>query len=179
MSFNGNKIITTGGGGAIVTNDEGLARRAKHLTTTAKLPHPWEFVHDEIGFNFRLPSLNAALGCAQIEQLAERLIEKRRLAQRYIEAFSDINGARIFKEPAGAQSNYWLNTMLLDERFVEKKDEVIISLRKHNIYARPAWTLIHKLPMYSRHPRANLDVAEKLGSRIINIPSSARLGGRK
>ena len=115
LSFNGNKTITTGGGGAILTNSESLARHAKHLTTTAKLPHAWEFRHDEIGYNYRMPNINAALGCAQLEQLPAKLAAKRELFSRYHAAFAGIKGVTLFKEPQNCQSNYWLQTLLLDE----------------------------------------------------------------
>ena len=115
LSFNGNKIVTTGGGGAILTNDEELGRRAKHITTTAKLPHKWAFVHDEVGFNYRLPNLNAALGCAQLEQLDGFLASKRRLAAAYQRAFAGVPGVQFSREPEGTTSNYWLNAILLDE----------------------------------------------------------------
>ena len=114
LSFNGNKVITTGGGGAILTNDELLARKAKHLTTTAKVPHQWEYIHDQIAYNYRLPNINAAMGCAQLEQLPDFLKKKRALAERYRQAFKDIEGVSFFTEPEFARSNYWLNVLLLD-----------------------------------------------------------------
>jgi perosamine synthetase len=175
LSFNGNKIITTGGGGAILTDDKTLARRAKHLTTTAKLPHRWEFNHDEVGYNFRLPNLNAALGCAQLEQLDGFVDRKRSLADRYREALADISGVRLFVEPEGARSNYWLNTLLLNQDEAGQRDQVLSALNAAGLMARPAWTLLHRLPMYEQCPRGTLAVAEDLVQRIINVPSSSRL----
>jgi perosamine synthetase len=177
LSFNGNKIITTGGGGAIVTNDEALSRRAKHLTTTAKVPHRWAFFHDEVGYNYRLPNINAALGCAQFEQLAERVASKRRLAQRYFEAFAGFAGACILREANGSESNYWLNTLILDRSKAGRRDAVLDALNGAGLMARPIWTLMHRLPMYAACPRGHLAVAEDMETRIINLPSSARLVG--
>lgn len=176
LSFNGNKIVTTGGGGAIVTNDEALARRAKHLTTTAKRPHKWEFDHDEIAFNYRLPNLNAALGCAQLAQLPGRIAQKRRLAGRYLDAFADCPVARIFAEPAGCESNYWLNTLMLEPAHAGDRDRVLAVLNDAGLMSRPVWTPMHRLSMYRDCPRADLSVAEDLAARIINLPSSAKLG---
>jgi perosamine synthetase len=178
LSFNGNKIVTTGGGGAILTNDEELGRRAKHLTTTAKLPHKWAFVHDEIGFNYRLPNLNAALGCAQLEQLDGFLASKRKLAAAYQRAFSDIPGARFSREPDGTTSNYWLNAILLDEIHAERRDDVLAALNDAGFGARPAWTLMHKLPMFAQSPRGDLGTAESIERRLINLPSSASIRAR-
>ena len=176
LSFNGNKIVTTGGGGAILTDDGELARRAKHLTTTAKLPHRWAFEHDEIGYNYRLPNLNAALGCAQLEQLEDFVERKRRLADRYRAAFGHVPGIRVFAEPQGARSNYWLNALMLDESATDQRDELLDALNNAGVMSRPAWTLLHRLPMYCQCPRGSLHVAESLSRRIVNVPSSARLG---
>jgi perosamine synthetase len=175
LSFNGNKIATTGGGGAILTNDKGLGELAKHLTTTAKLPHRWAFVHDQVGYNYRLPNINAALGCAQLEQLPSFLKKKRALAERYREKLADIEGVRFFTEPAFAQSNYWLNVLLLNSNVADRRDAVLDLMNDDGIMARPAWTLMHRLPMYQDCSRMNLDVAEKLERQIINLPSSAFL----
>jgi predicted outer membrane repeat protein len=125
LSFNGNKTITTGGGGAILTNDDVLARRAKHLTTTAKVPHTWEFVHDEIGYNYRMPNINASLGCAQLERLPEMLLAKRNLFDRYANAFTSIPEVNLLKEPAGTSSNYWLQTLILESSQAHLRDEII------------------------------------------------------
>lgn len=175
LSFNGNKIITTGGGGAILTADAGLARRAKHLTTTAKLPHRWEYVHDQVGFNYRLPNLNAALGCAQLEQLPDFLASKRRLYARYREAFRELPQVRLVAEPAGGQSNYWLQTLLLDDAVAGQRDDLLAATHTAGFMTRPAWTLLHRLAPYRDCPRAPLPVAESLARRIINLPSSAGL----
>lgn len=177
LSFNGNKIVTTGGGGAILTNDEELAAMAKHITTTAKIPHKWEFKHDKIGYNYRMPNLNAALGCAQLEQLPKFLENKRRLAQKYKDAFSNIEGIHFFEEPSYAKSNYWLNTLILDPNFIHERNRILEETNKANIMTRPAWTLIHKMEIYKHVPRMDLTTAELLEQSIINIPSSACLGG--
>ena len=176
VSFNGNKTVTTGGGGAVVTNDPDLGRRAKHLTTQAKVPHRWEYVHDEIGFNYRLPNINAALGCAQLEQLDRFVEEKRRLANRYLDAFDGLDGVRAFREPSFARSNYWLNAMVLDEPDVTLRDEILEITNDAGLMTRPVWRLMHRLPMYAEHPRMELPVAESLEARLINMPSSAVLG---
>jgi len=178
LSFNGNKIITTGGGGAILTNDEELGRLAKHLTTTAKLPHRWEFNHDQMGYNYRMPNLNAALGCAQLEQLPNFLKRKRVLAERYQEAFSSVPGVTYFLEPEFARSNYWLNVLLLDKELAWERDNVLDITNNKGIMTRPAWTLMHRLPMYADCPRMDLSTAESLESRLINIPSSTQLQSR-
>jgi perosamine synthetase len=175
LSFNGNKIITTGGGGALVTDDEGLAKRAKHLTTTAKLPHPWAFFHDELGYNYRLPNLNAALGCAQFQQLSERISAKRKLAKCYIDTFDEFAGASILQELEGSRSNYWLNTLVLDDSHSNQRDEVLSALNESGLMARPLWTLMHRLPMYRDCPRSELAVSEAMEKRVINLPSSAML----
>lgn len=178
LSFNGNKIVTTGGGGAILTNDEELGRRAKHITTTAKLAHKWAFVHDEIGFNYRLPNLNAALGCAQLEQLDGFLASKRRLAAAYDRVFAGVPGVAFAREPEGTTSNYWLNAILLDEAHAGRRDEVLSALNDAGFGARPAWTLMHRLPMFAASPRGDLRVAESIERRLINLPSSASIQAR-
>lgn len=175
LSFNGNKVITTGGGGAILTNDEELGNLAKHLTTTARVPHKWSFIHDQIGFNFRLPNINAALGCAQLEQLPSFIKNKRDLAERYAEAFIGMQGIRFVREPSFCQSNYWLNTIILDEEISSIRDEILELTNSAGLMTRPAWTLMHCLPMFTECPRMELTVAESLARRLINIPSSANL----
>ncbi|MFD2170094.1 LegC family aminotransferase [Tumebacillus lipolyticus] len=177
LSFNGNKVVTTGGGGAIVTNDPELAKRAKHLTTTAKVPHRWEFNHDAIGYNYRMPNLNAALGCAQLEQLDAYVEQKRALAERYREAFADLAGVQFFTEPEFSRSNYWLNAILLDEQQAHLRDSLLEATNSAGIMTRPFWTGMHKLPMFADCPRMDLSVAESLERRTINIPSSVFLGG--
>jgi perosamine synthetase len=176
LSFNGNKVVTTGGGGAILTNDAELARRAKHLTTTARVAHRWSFIHDEVGYNYRMPNLNAALGCAQLEQLTGFLERKRALAARYDQALAGMPGLRFFRELPDTRSNYWLNTLLLDDAAAGERDAALQALNDHGLGARPVWTLMHRLPMYADCPRMDLTVAENLERRIINIPSSAVLG---
>lgn len=176
LSFNGNKTITTGGGGAILTNDAELGQRAKHITTTAKLPHRWNFVHDEVGYNYRLPNLNAALGCAQLEQLPGFLRDKRHLFERYHAAFANVQGVRLIAEPAGCRSNYWLQTLLLDESHVHLRDTVLTATNDAGLMTRPVWALMNRLHMYASSPKAPLPVAESLERRVINIPSSSGLG---
>lgn len=175
LSFNGNKIVTSGGGGAILTNDERLADHAKHLTTTAKQPHRWDYVHDEVGYNFRMPNLNAALGCAQLEQLPEFLASKRRLFGRYKEAFEDIEEVRLMEAPSGCESNYWLQTLVLEGSISACRDEVLKATNDAAVMTRPVWRLMHQLSPYQECPRAPLPVAESLAERLINLPSSAGL----
>lgn len=175
LSFNGNKTITTGGGGAILTNDVELGKRAKHLTTTAKVPHRWNFVHDEVGYNYRLPNLNAALGCAQIEQLPGFLIEKRRLFAAYQASFANVDGVRLVAEPAGCHSNYWLQTLLLDESLADQRDAILSVTNDAGLMTRPVWALMHQLSMHKNSPKTPLPVAESLARRLINIPSSSGL----
>jgi perosamine synthetase len=175
LSFNGNKTITTGGGGAILTNDASIASHAKHLTTTAKLPHAWEYRHDEIGYNYRLPNLNAALGCAQLEQLPALLNAKRELFQRYQTAFAPIQGVELVTEPAHCQSNYWLQTLLLDVDHADQRDQVLSATNAATYMTRPAWILMHELPQFKDCPRMDLTMALSLSLRLINIPSSSSL----
>jgi perosamine synthetase len=178
LSFNGNKTVTTGGGGAVITDDAALAAHAKHLTTTAKVAHRWEYRHDEVGYNYRMPNINAALGCAQLEQLPKFVAEKRRLFERYAEAFKSLREVRLVAEPAGCKSNYWLQTLILDPRFAARRDEILAATNDAGVMTRPAWTLMHKLEPYRGSPRMPLSVAESLEARLINIPSSAFLAAR-
>lgn len=175
LSFNGNKTITTGGGGAILTDDSMLAKRAKHLTTTAKRPHRWAFVHDELGYNYRLPNLNAALGVAQLEQLPKLLAAKRHLYERYATVFAGFSGARLVAEPEGAYSNYWLQTLLLDEDCADQRDAVLAATNDAGYMTRPSWDLMPTLAHFSDCPSASLPVANALAQRLINVPSSAFL----
>jgi perosamine synthetase len=172
LSFNGNKIVTSGGGGALLFNNEAEAKLAKHLTTTARKPHKWEYFHDMLGYNFRMPNLNAALGCAQLENLPGFLERKRKLALQYVKAFKNITGVKVVKEPSFAHSNYWLNALLLDEGVASQRDTLLEATNASGIMTRPAWTLMHRLPMYKNCPRMDLCVAESLEKRIVNIPSS-------
>ena len=176
LSFNGNKTITTGGGGAILTNDENLARKAKHLTTTAKVPHRWAYEHDEIGYNYRLPNLNAALGCAQLEQLSTFVAAKRNLYEKYRAALADLPALRLLAEPRGCTSNYWLQTLLLDEAVAGQRDAILAATNDAGLMTRPVWSLMNKLPGYQACPRMDLPVAESLERRLVNLPSSAILG---
>ena len=175
LSFNGNKIITTGGGGAILTNDSALAKHAKHLTTTAKLPHRWEYVHDEVGYNYRMPNLNAAMGCAQIERLPALLQAKRKLYSAYRTAFSGLPWAHIVAEPPGCHSNYWLQTVILAPEAAHLRDAILDATNQAGIMTRPAWRLLHRLPPYSACPRMRLSQSELVEAALINIPSSAAL----
>lgn len=175
LSFNGNKTITTGGGGAILTNNDVLARHAKHLITTAKLPHAWEYRHDEIGYNYRMPNINAAMGCAQLEQLPAKLAAKRELFLRYQSAFDDVEGITLFKEPKNCRSNYWLQTLILDQDTSDNLNQILESTNSTGIMTRPAWTLINELAPFKDFPRMDLVNARSLSGRIINIPSSPGL----
>ncbi|NDC10605.1 MAG: aminotransferase DegT, partial [Oxalobacteraceae bacterium] len=175
LSFNGNKTITTGGGGAILTNDATIAGHAKHLITTAKLPHTWEYRHNEIGYNYRLPNLNAALGCAQLEQLPGMLAAKRELFQRYQAAFSSIQGVNLMTEPEHCQSNYWLQTLLLDADHVDQREDVLSVTNAASYMTRPAWVLMYELAPFRYCPRMDLTMAKSLIQRLINIPSSSSL----
>ena len=176
LSFNGNKTITTGGGGALLTNDESIARLGKHLTTTAKTSHPWEFNHDMVGYNYRMPNLNAAVGCAQLEQLDRFLSSQRRWANQYRHIFKGISGVKFVDEPKYAHSNFWLNALLLDKDNAVHRDALLRQTNAAGIMTRPVWTLMTKLPMYSKCPRMNLEVAEDLERRLVNIPSSSSIG---
>jgi len=169
FSFNGNKVVTTGGGGMIVTDDEALAKKAKHLTTTAKVAHPYEYVHDELGYNFRMPNLNAALGCAQMEQLEGFLETKREIAERY-RRFFEGTGVEFVTEPEGARSNYWLNAIILDSR--EARDALLKATNDAGIMTRPVWALMSRLPMYSGCQDDGLEVSRWLEDRVVNLPSS-------
>lgn len=177
FSFNGNKIVTTGGGGAIVTNDEKLADFAKHLTTTAKVPHQWEYVHDYIGYNYRMPNINAALGVAQLEQLPSFIEKKRNLTKKYAAVLKDIEGVKLFQEMKFAKSNYWLQTLILEEANIDTRDRLLKELNENNIMARPVWRPMHKLEIYKQNPRMDMEVTEKLQCSLINIPSGVSVGG--
>lgn len=173
FSFNGNKIITTGGGGMIVTNDEALANRAKHLTTTAKIPHAFEYVHDEVGYNFRMPNLNAALGCAQMAQLSGFLDAKRKVALRYESLCYEL-GVKFVREPDGARSNYWLNAVVLADK--EARDRFLKDTNDAGVMTRPIWSLMVDLPMYSDCQHDGLPVSRWLEQRVVNLPSSVPRG---
>jgi len=176
ISFNGHKIVTPGGGGAIVTDDAELAARAKHLTTTAKVAHRWAFDHDAVGYNFRLPNLNAALGCAQLEKLPSYIERKRGLAGKYQAAFEDVLGVSAFQERCFGRANYWLNCLLLDEPSLEIWDGLLEATNDANLMTRPTWTLMSDLPMYASAPSMSLEGARNIEARLINVPSSVSLG---
>ncbi len=175
LSFNGNKIVTTGGGGAILTNSPALAHRARHLATTARNSHAWAFAHDEIGFNFRMPALNAALGCGQLEQLPEFLASKRRLHGAYRRAFQGFYGASIFEEPKGCHSNYWLQTLILAPEMLGEQEQILMTVNDAGYSSRPAWEILSDSLPYRDCPRAPLPIATSLVTRIVNLPSSAGL----
>ena len=175
LSFNGNKIISTGGGGAILTDDPALADRARHLSQTAKRPHPWQAMHDQVGFNYRLPNLNAALGCGQLEYLDELLAAKRDLARRYARAFADLSGVTLLGAGREDTTNAWLNTVMLDAPPAAGLAPLMDRLHDAGILARPIWIPMHQLPMYTACPRGPLPVTESLAQRLISLPSTATL----
>jgi len=172
FSFNGNKTITCGGGGAIITDNESIAKRIKHITTQAKVSHPWEFIHDEIGYNYRMPNLNAALACAQLEQLEEFVSNKRGLAAIYKDYFAN-NSINYISEPNNSKSNYWLNSILLSDK--EERDQFLAYFNNNGVMARPVWELMTNLPMYSDCQNDGLVNSKWLKDRLVNIPSSVRL----
>lgn len=176
FSFNGNKMVTTGGGGAVTTHDEALYQRLKHLTTTAKQPHQWAFLHDQVGYNYRMPNLNAALGVAQLEQAPRFLAAKRALATAYIRAFEGMKGVRILPTPPGTESNYWLVSLVADQPDQAWLDATLQALHNAGLQCRPIWQPLHLLPMYREHPRADLSRTESLARRLISLPSSVKLG---
>ena len=159
----------------IITNDEILAKKAKHITTTAKVPHQWDYVHDEIGYNYRMPNINAALGCAQLEQLPDKVIAKRDLFKRYQDAFANIEGVKLLTEPVQCRSNYWLQTIMLNSDQVHQLEAILQASNDEGLMARPVWRLLHQLPPFSNCPRMDLATAEQLSQRLINIPSSPQL----
>lgn len=169
LSFNGNKTITTGGGGMILTNDENLAKRSKYITTTAKIPHQWDFEHDEVAYNYRLPNINAALGCAQMETLPQFLENKRKVAQRYDTFFKD-KPMSFIKEPENTQANYWLNAVLTKDR--SERDILLAKTNDNGVMTRPIWKLMNYLPMFKTAQTGNLENAIWLEERTLNIPSS-------
>ncbi len=175
LSFNGNKIVTAGGGGAVLTNDERLARRARHITTTAKLPHSWEYKHDCVGFNYRMPNLNAALLCAQLELLPEFVRRKRELAIRYRDAFAGVEGVEVITEMKDCRSNYWLVAIRLSEELTEQRDVILSDTNQSGFMTRPCWMPLNRLPMYSHCPSGDLSTTNACYNRIICIPSSPGL----
>lgn len=175
LSFNGNKTITTGAGGAILTNNEEFARKAKHITTTAKIPHDWNYEHDEIGYNYRMANVNAAIGCAQLEQVKKIILGKRNLYFRYLKEFLNIKNINLITEPNHCQSNYWLQALLLGSDRIDLRDEILEATNDISLMTRPAWKLMHELTIYKDCPRMELNVSESLCRRLINIPSSSFL----
>ncbi len=173
FSFNGNKTITCGGGGVIVTNDEQLGKLAKHLTTQAKVPHKWDFVHDHIGYNYRLPNLNAALACAQIEKLEEFVLNKRELASQYQQLFSDKPEFHFYVEPKDSCSNYWLNVVLMKNK--ENRDAFLTFTNEHGVMTRPAWALMNKLEMFKNCICEDVSNAVFIEDRLVNLPSSVKI----
>lgn len=173
FSFNGNKTVTCGGGGAIVTNNQEMASLAKHLTTQAKQPHRWEFKHDQIGYNYRMPNLNAALACAQLEHLHLFTADKRKLAENYNTLFTQLPDIKFIKEPAGGLSNYWLNT--IEMKNLEVRNNFLAYSNDQGVMTRPVWTLMNKLPMFENAIQGPLPHSEYLSERLVNIPSSVRL----
>jgi len=172
LSFNGNKTITTGGGGMLLTDDEALALKAKHITTTARIPHKWEIAHDEVGYNYRMPNVNAAIGCAQMENLGQFLSSKRELANMYRDFF-DRMGIEFISEPKDCKANYWLNAILLKD--AKEKNDFLEYSNTHGVMTRPLWKLLYKLDMYKECQTSNLDTALWLEERLVNIPSSVRI----
>jgi len=173
FSFNGNKIMTTGGGGAIITNNKLLAKKIKHLSTTAKINHRWEYIHDEVGYNFRMPNLNAALGSAQIENLNKFLRSKKKLFLRYDKEFLKVNNVRLIKNPELSKSNNWLNTIFIKNSSIKKRNKVLSLAQKNRIFLRPVWKPLHTLKHLNKMPMMNLDSAIKIYESCINLPSSA------
>ena len=169
ISFNGNKIITAGGGGCVITDDEVLAKKAKHLTTTAKVPHKWEYAHDMIGYNYRMPNLNAALLVAQLENLESFLLEKRKLAKRYKQFFKDKEYTFV-EELTASQSNYWLNAVILKDK--EQRDLFLDETNSQGVMTRPIWKLMSKLSMFKNAQHGDLSNSDWLEQRVVNIPSS-------
>lgn len=172
FSFNGNKTITCGGGGAIVTNDEALAKRAKHITTTSKVPHKYKYNHDEVAYNYRMPNLNAAMACAQLEMLPEFIQNKRELANLYSKFFKGLN-ITFITEREGTEANYWLNAILLNN--LEQRDEFLEFTNSNNVMTRPGWELMHTLEMYKDSPKGDLANSIDIYNRLVNIPSSVRV----
>lgn len=173
VSFNGNKTITTGGGGMLLFQDETLGNFAKHLTTQAKVPHRWEFVHDNIGYNYRMPNINAALGCAQMEEIDHILANKRETAEKYKQFFSDKENIHFFTEPEGSKSNYWLNAVLLNDK--EAQHQFLEYTNDHAVMTRPIWELMNRLPMFKDCETDGLKNTVWFADRVVNIPSSVRI----
>ena len=177
LSFNGNKTITTGGGGMLLFNDEELGAQAKHLTTQAKVPHRWEFRHDHIGYNYRMPNINAALGCAQLEHLDEYVADKRATAAAYAEYFKQVDDILFFTEPENCFSNYWLNAVILKDH--ETQQAFLQYTNDHGVMTRPIWELMSRLSMFEHCQHDELENTIFFADRVVNIPSSVRLVGKQ
>ena len=175
LSFNGNKSITTGNGGAILTNDAKLAKKAKHLISTAKIPHTWEYIHDEVGYNYRMSNINAALGCAQLEQISKILEAKRKLYDQYTNVFSKIPEITLFEEPKNCKSNYWLQTIILNKKMCKFQKLILEEINNQGINVRPPWNLVSDLDMYLSCPKMDLSCSRLLSQKLINIPSSPNI----
>jgi perosamine synthetase len=173
ISFNGNKTITTGGGGIVLTNSEEISNRARHLITTAKLPHPWEYIHDAVGYNFRLPNLNAALGVAQMHSLAKIIELQRRLYETYKSELKDLAGIHLVSEPKETRSNYWLQAVMLDDATL--RDQILEAFHADGLKVRPAWRPLHMLEPYKKYQRTEMIGTEDIYARLVNLPSSPKL----
>ena len=171
LSFNGNKIITTGGGGAVLTDDEELAHKVRHISTTAKLPHRWAYIHDQVGYNYRMPNINAALGCAQLEQIDFFISEKKRLFVAYKNALRNIPELYLMEDSKDCKSNHWLQALMLKKEVAHLRDDLLDLLNSHGIGSRPIWTLMHKLEPFKNCPKMDLKISESIEGRCINIPS--------
>lgn len=178
LSFNGNKIITCGGGGAIITNNKLISKKALHLISNSKLNHRWKYDYDQLGFNYRMPGINAALGVSQLMRLKKFIKSKRKIYKKYNELFSSVKNVELFKEPKNSYSNYWLNTLLVDSKNIKQRDNLIKKLNLNGIAVRPVWTLLHKISYLKKFPKMNLDNAIKLEKQIISLPSSSQLLNR-
>lgn len=173
ISFNGNKIVTTGGGGLVATNDSDVGTLVRHLGSTAKVPHPYHFIHDRVGFNYRMPALNAALGLAQVERLDHFLESKARLHQQYVEAFSDFDEARVFEAPPASSPNHWLNALVFEPSWAHVRDLVCEIAARENVGVRPPWNPLHRLPMYADMQATEMSVTTEMFERVLTVPSSA------
>lgn len=173
LSFNGNKILTTGAGGALLTNNKNLAKKIKHLSTTAKIKHKWEFIHDEVGYNYRMPSINAALGLAQLENLKKILISKKKLYSKYYKFLSESKKYTMIKNPPNSSSNNWLNTLFLKKPSLKLRDKILIMAHRKKIFLRPVWKPLHTLKHFRKMPKMNLENSNIIHKSCISLPSSA------
>lgn len=176
ISFNGNKTITTGGGGMVLTNSAEIASRARHLITTAKVPHAWEYIHDAVGYNFRLPNLNAALGVAQMKSLESIVKMQRRLYEKYATELRDVSGVSLLSEPGDSRSNFWLQAIILDRGHEGSRDEILEIFHSDGLKVRPAWRPLHMLEPYAKYERTSMAGTEDVYARLVNLPSSPKLG---